>query len=94
MKTLRSYETFGKSDPATHVTSTIDPNPQYCCSEAQSILLKNANFPLIHLEEKWSYSVPVSSANEVFIRLIYDDASLGNWFPACRIVVIMSSSRF
>jgi len=94
MNILRPYETFGKSDPATHVTSTVDPNPQYCCSEAQSILLKNANFPLIQLEEKWSYSVSVPSANEVFNLLIYDDASLGDWFPACRVVVVMSSSRF
>ena len=94
MKTLRSYETFGKSGPATHVTSTIDPIPQYCCSEAQSILLKNANFPLFQLEEKWSYSVSMPSANEVLILLVYDDAFLVDCFPACRVVVVMSSSRF
>jgi hypothetical protein len=94
MKTLRSYETFDKSDPTTHVTSTIEPNPQYCCSDAQSILLKNANFPLIQLEEKWSYSVSVPSANQVFVLLIYGDGSLGNWFPACRVFVVTSSSSF
>lgn len=94
MKKLRSYEKFGKSDPATHVTSTIDPNHQYCCSAAQSILLKNANFPLIQLGETWSYSVTGPSANEAFIILIYDDASLGDWFLACLVVVVMSSSRF
>jgi hypothetical protein len=94
MKTLLSYGTFDKSDPMTHVTSTLDPNPQYCCSDAQSILLKNANFPLIQVEEKWSYSVSVPSANEVFVLLIYGDVSLGNWFPECRVFVATWYSSF